>query len=1047
MSGEFKPKCLEETVLFKRFARPFATEASTKLANAFAQNLPDICNTAVERMKLMPAIHPEYTLHDDSHLLRVVELMAHVIPKEVLETVLNPVEIALLILAGFYHDTGMIPDKAEIERILQSPEYDIWRKNWLINFVGFSEAHRDLEMIGQPADTKGRSRFVVSEFDQAAFMAFLRETHAKRSASHVRNRLSSDDRVRIGTGHLVDSLALLCESHYWPSESITETNGFHYDKAIGTFPVNLTYLALILRLSDILDFDRERTPVELYRSINIRNSISLLEWEKHRQVEGWNIDKNAVRFECACERPEYERAIRHFLRLVDAELAAAHTAVCRFPAGFERYRLELPARTDDSRVRAKNNAYLYVDDLEIRLSREDIVRLLMTDKLYGQPSLAIRELLQNAWDALRHRQAVMTRDDGVTWTGGRVEFEHGVDENGKEFILCVDNGVGMDQKIVQDFLLRIGRSYYRSPEFERERLTFEKVKADFDPCARFGIGFMSLFMLGDRIIVHTRRYHGSSRGLGEPLIVEINGIDGLVVLRKGLSTQPAGTSVRIIGRQKPARFLTWTDRVQLIEALYAYALAGEYPIYAKCSIPEIKEELTIPSGIASPWHPFVEFKVEKKVIFEQDFSEVDPRMRGQIICGVPLSKEGTLTVANDEGGWYQSDDSSDASFSVRSAERFQIWSWEGRTCLDGVLVAGPQGRGRRHFGLVGTQYRNPINFGHDLFVLDVRGDLKPELTPNRAPPTDRGFAGDAGPSWRKLRRIATRAHGRLWEKVIMRFSEPENAAALWQLLSLHHVQCASLRRSFIWSHFWVPSLSETDSLFFRRFSEVSKIPFGVGTAKPFAHESSGYRVGVTPELDKWQDTNKFKVVSPALRKTVLSMATLTLRNDEPYLEFHPPEDPQEFGFTDLLLDRFSRSSIATLAFGSGLEDVLAAVTSERALNKRHPVAQYLLSNQENASDDPVFHFLHTLACAMVEEGVIECLSSGDFSNRKVNFHFCGLGFAYKNVDPSALDEKYKPPYRCWTADKGFTEITGALLTRLAEIQETDWMRREEPRYI
>ena len=1047
MAGEFKPKCLEDTVLFKRLARPFATEASTKLSNAFAHNLPDICNLALTRMKLMPIFHPEYTLHDDSHLLRVVELMAYVIPKEVLEHVLNPVEIALLILAGFYHDTGMVPDKDEVERITKSAEYDIWRKNWLIDFVGFNEAHCILEMKESAADAKSRSQFIVSEFEQAAFMAFLRETHAKRSASYVKERLSGDERLRIGTGHLGDSLSLLCESHYWPSDTITETKGFHYDKAIGTFPVNLPYLAIILRLSDILDFDRERTPVELYRSINIRNPISLLEWEKHRQVEGWKIDKHAVRFECACERPEYERAIRHFLRLVDAELAAAHTTVRRFPVGFSEYQLDLPARTDDSRVHAKNNAYLYVDDLEIRLSREEIVRLLMTEKLYGQPSLAIRELLQNAWDALRHRQAIMTRDDSVTWTGGRVEFEHGVDESGKEFILCVDNGVGMDQKIVKDFLLRIGRSYYRSPEFERERLTFLKVKADFDPCARFGIGFMSLFMLGDRIIVHTRRYHGSSVGLGEPLIVEINGIDGLVVLRKGLSDQPAGTSIRIIGRQKPARFLTWTDRVQLIEALYAYALAGEYPVYAKCTIPEIKEELTIPSGIASPWHPFVEFKVAKKAIFEQDFSEVDQRLRGTVICGVPLSEDGTLTVANDEGGWYQSDDSRGASFSVKSAEGFQIWSWDGRTCLDGVLVAGPQGRGRRHFCLTGTQYPNPVNFGQDLFVLDVRGDLKPELTPNRAPPTEKGVVGDAGPSWRKLRRIANRAHGCLWEKVITNFGAVEHAVVLWQLLSLHHVRCASLRRSFIWSHLWVPSISETDSLFFRRFSSIMKIPFGVEAAKPFAQESSGCRIGITPEMDHWQDSNKTKLVSPALRKTVLSMATLTVHNGDPFLEFYPPDDPQELGYSDLIFDQYSRRSITTLSFGLGLEGVLAAVTSERLLNKRHPIAQYLLSNQENATDDPVFIFLHTLACSMVEDGVIEGLSSGDFTNRRMNMHFCSLGFAFKTVDPDALDEKYKPPYRCWTADKGFVEITGALLARLAEIQEIDWMRREEPRYI
>src|SRR5258706_1970033 len=195
----------------------------------------------------------------------------------------------------------------------------------------------------------------------------------------------------------------------------------------------------------------------------------------------------------------------------------------------------------------------------------------MTEKLYGNPSLAIRELLQNSWDALRYRKAIMMRDDGVAWAGGGVEFEHGIDEHGREFVRCSDNGVGMDQRIIKDFLVRAGRSYYRSPEFERERLTFARAKTDFDPSARFGIGFMSLFMLGDKIVIHTRRYRGSSAGLGEPLVVEINGIGSLIVLRRGSGNQPAGTSVLVIGRRKPERFATWKDRVHLVETLYAYA--------------------------------------------------------------------------------------------------------------------------------------------------------------------------------------------------------------------------------------------------------------------------------------------------------------------------------------------------------------------------------------------------------------------------------------------------------------------------------------------
>ena len=96
------------------------------------------------------------------------------------------------------------------------------------------------------------------------------------------------------------------------------------------------------------------------------------------------------------------------------------------------------------------------------------------------------------------------------------KLSHFLDENGFEIIQCKDNGVGMDLNIVTRFLTKAGRSYYRSPEFERERAFFREKGVDFDPCSQFGIGFMSCFMLGDRINISTRRDYGSGRKWGDP---------------------------------------------------------------------------------------------------------------------------------------------------------------------------------------------------------------------------------------------------------------------------------------------------------------------------------------------------------------------------------------------------------------------------------------------------------------------------------------------------------------------------------------------------
>jgi hypothetical protein len=76
-----------------------------------------------------------------------------------------------------------------------------------------------------------------------------------------------------------------------------------------------------------------------------------------------------------------------------------------FPKAFcDSYRLDIPQRVDRSRIGPKDGRYVY-HDLEFTLSRDEIVGLLMTEKLYRTPSLAIRELVQNALDALPGTQS------------------------------------------------------------------------------------------------------------------------------------------------------------------------------------------------------------------------------------------------------------------------------------------------------------------------------------------------------------------------------------------------------------------------------------------------------------------------------------------------------------------------------------------------------------------------------------------------------------------------------------------------------------------
>lgn len=130
---------------------------------------------------------------------------------------------------------------------------------------------------------------VGQELEAALLTDFVRKTHGHRSANFVRTRYATDKRWAVAQTNLAEYVAKICQSHTEPARNLTPANGFNYDESIGPCQVNMPYLGLVLRLADILDFDRERTPDELYKSIHFSSSISLAEWEKHRSVEGWTI--------------------------------------------------------------------------------------------------------------------------------------------------------------------------------------------------------------------------------------------------------------------------------------------------------------------------------------------------------------------------------------------------------------------------------------------------------------------------------------------------------------------------------------------------------------------------------------------------------------------------------------------------------------------------------------------------------------------------------------------------------------------------------------
>lgn len=1031
MTPVLQPTNIQESTLWTHLNSAFEGSGSELDARSLATNLVHICGEANDRMRAFPSLHPEYTLHDQTHLLRVTELMAKVIPDRVLREELNAVEIALLILAGHFHDQGMVLDRGEIEALDSDPEFHIFERNWELEHPNLKEVRQRMRDRNLSEEEHARCREVEQELRGALLTDYIRRSHAQRSHDYVISRYGADPRWVVGGTNLSRLVGMLCESHTRLASDLTPANGFYHDESVGTYQVNMRYLALVLRLADLLDFDRERTPEPLYRTIHFTNDVSLSEWEKHRSVEGWVVTAEMIRFSVRCEHPAYERAVRDFMDYIDYELSAARTLVMTFPAEAASYILDLPTTVDRSRIGPKDGKYIY-HNLEFALSRDEVVKLLMSDALYESPSLCVRELLQNSLDALRHREALFYRDTGNEWGNGKIELDHFVDDQGYEVLSCKDNGVGMDESIITKFLTNAGRSYYRSPEFEQERASFAAAGVDFDPCAQFGIGFMSCFMLGDRVVIRTRRHYGPNSGQGEPLVVEVNGLGGIVIMRRGAPDQATGTVVEVTSRKKP-KFMHWLDdRVQLIATVDGYALATEFPIKVRCSVPEIADTLDVSPTVAVRKTKLERTTIERYITLEQEFSEIDRRMNGRIRASFLVDEEGRPTIANDEAAWERSADSPySLGISLRTGEKTErdLMREEGQTCEDGILVCGSPGRAydsEERYRFQGSWRSNLISLGRDYFVLDVRGTLKPPLTPARIPPSRVSLARE-DPHWGRLQKLASLAHGRLWQQVAQRLGGSTDGATLWELLYLHSSSVSWMPAEAIWTHVRIPVLYEDGSVDWKTFASINPLEAVAEGDSLTLLTDEGRRIRFPDEILSWKSEQYATDLHWELHNAILNSSIISVDGDRVRVVLTEPRYPDRAPWEHAFRSTFSHT--AALDYTGPLSSSISAQLPFASVNHNHPVVKAALTAQDATDSSEVQQFLLSLVYCLSNDATLQSLTAAGGS---VTFQMKRVGQRYLDMDWATVSDTLKPPYTVWLKEEGEVLVEQADFEHWAE---------------
>lgn len=457
----------------------FVNKAREKHLDKEVAMVKEKVESAISNLELIRDTFPTYTLHNAKHSQNVLRLMGELLGDQIEK--ITPLEGAILILAAYYHDIGMVFKEELRNNLEMEPDFKSFTRQYPGAFV---KIHNNNKQIP----------YEVAEW-------YCRWIHPKRSAIFI------DNDIRWEGTSLKTALSNVCLSHgenvdYLLNDNAVDTN----------FLANadLKFCALLLRLADILDFDNSRSPIEIYDYTGIANranhnqAVSDTEWRKHMNSQGFKFpssraEKYELRYAASCKSAMIEHEIREFLDAIENELSKCDRILPKCSDKWRYFKLPYCINRND----IQSEGYKY-GNFYFSLEQNQVINLLMGENLYESPYTFIRELLQNSIDTVRHRK-FYEESKGNTQFKTKIEISSWYDSENYQWIRIDDNGMGMNESKILDYFLKVGKSFYNSSEFEVEKISYkEKANTDFTPISRFGIGILSCFIIGNCIELNTK---------------------------------------------------------------------------------------------------------------------------------------------------------------------------------------------------------------------------------------------------------------------------------------------------------------------------------------------------------------------------------------------------------------------------------------------------------------------------------------------------------------------------------------------------------------
>lgn len=468
---EIRPEKFAETLLWKTYAKKTDHEQFWERRNRTYNLVKDVSQ---HLNRHIPDTFPNYTLHDGTHITNVMFAMGGLLGDRI--DSLSMAECELLIWSAALHDIGMVYFTEDIDKVSSE-------NKWLNNFL--KNKYPDYYAIK------------YEELPQNVQQDYLRDLHPFRIQDALDKVDWNNDNPIEDYPIEMPSLELIisvCQAHGEYINEIRDNKSFHYQNTITADPL---FCVILLRLADLLDFDCTRAPKVLF-SYAKNNKVSAREWLKHGSSKGFAFPETPsnepLPYSATCDHPNIEQAIYAYLDWIDDELRDCRYLLENCHARWKNHLFPKEVlRTDISTKNFQKGVF------KLSIDQDKIISLLTGENLYDKKDVFVRELLQNAVDAVLLRSKI---DHSFSLKDAHIDMCEWTDSNGTYWFRIDDNGTGMTLSIIRKYLLKAGSSYYLSEDIKKD-LCERGCNPEYRGISKFGIGFLSCFLAGTSIRIST----------------------------------------------------------------------------------------------------------------------------------------------------------------------------------------------------------------------------------------------------------------------------------------------------------------------------------------------------------------------------------------------------------------------------------------------------------------------------------------------------------------------------------------------------------------